>query len=114
MPGLEIIGAPTEVAPRRGVRAEDLRPVLAFVRAYYDWILVDLGRGLNRVAAAVLEEVDETFLVTTLDVPALHQTQRIVRSLMETGYGEPGSQAIGHHDRGTREDAWNPGLRRST
>jgi pilus assembly protein CpaE len=87
MPGLEIISAPTEVAPRRGVRAEDLRPVLAFVRAYYDWVLVDLGRGLNRVATAVLEEVDETFLVTTLDVPALHQTQRIVRSLLETGYG---------------------------
>jgi pilus assembly protein CpaE len=87
LPGLEIIGAPSAIAARRGLREENLAPVLAFVRSHYDWVVVDLGRGLNRTAAAVLEEVDEAFIVTTFDVPALHQTQNIVRSLLEVGYG---------------------------
>jgi Flp pilus assembly CpaE family ATPase len=34
-----------------------------------------------------LEETDETYLVTTLDVPALHQVKRIVKHLVDYGYG---------------------------
>jgi pilus assembly protein CpaE len=86
LPGLEIIGSPGANAARRGLREENLRPVLTFVRSHYDWVVVDLGRGFNRVAASVLEDVDETLIVTTFDVPALHQTQNIVRSLLEVGF----------------------------
>jgi len=35
---------------------------------------------------SVLDEIDETCLVTTLDVPALHQAKQIVQTLMNTGY----------------------------
>jgi Flp pilus assembly CpaE family ATPase len=35
-----------------------------------------------------LDEVDQAFLVTTLDVPALHQVQQIIRSLLDNGYGQ--------------------------
>jgi pilus assembly protein CpaE len=87
MPNLDVISAPAALAARRTLRADQLRPVLGFVRSHYDWTIADLGRNLNRIALAVLDEIDEAFLVTTFDVPALHQTQLIVRSLLETGYG---------------------------
>jgi pilus assembly protein CpaE len=34
-----------------------------------------------------LDEIDETYLVTTLDVPALHQSKQIIQTLTSVGYG---------------------------
>ncbi len=88
MPRLQVIRAPGATAEREEPKPEDVHTVLRFVRFQYDWTIVDLGRGLNPLVLNALEEVDEAFLVTTLDVPALHQVQQIVRSLLDNGYGQ--------------------------
>ena len=72
-------------------QAEDLRTVLRFVRFQYDCTVIDLGRGMNPMVLSALEEVDEAFLVTTLDVPALHQAQ--------TDRAQPAGARIRHPDR---------------
>jgi pilus assembly protein CpaE len=87
MPRLEVIRAPGSVAAREQPKEEDLLHVLRFVRFQYDWTIADLGRGLNPLTLSALEEIDEAFLVTTLDVPALHQVKQIVQTLLDTGYG---------------------------
>ena len=85
-PRLEIISAPSPVCLRQQPRPEQLQQVLRFVRQNYDWSIVDLGRNLGFLGMSVLDEIDETCLVTTLDVPALHQAKQIVQTLMNTGY----------------------------
>ena len=85
-PRLKVIRAPIAATEREPVRHEDVRTVLRFVRFQYDCTVVDLGRGMNPLVLSALEEVDEAFLVTTLDVPALHQVKQIVRSLLEHGF----------------------------
>ena len=85
-PRLKIIRAPIAATEREPVRHEDLRTVLRFVRFQYDWTIIDLGRGMNPLVMSGLEEVDEAFLVTTLDVPALHQVKQIVQSLRDYGF----------------------------
>ena len=85
-PRLEIISAPSPVCMRQQPRPEQLQQVLRFVRQNYDWSLIDLGRNLSFLGMSVLDEIDETCLVTTLDVPALHQAKQIVQTLMNTGY----------------------------
>jgi len=62
--------------------------VLSFARPQYDWTLVDLGRSLTRMGMAALEEIDEACLVTTLEVPALHQSKQIIQTLIDSGYGK--------------------------
>lgn len=84
--GLEIVTAPPP-SSRVALRPEQLRFVLSFVRTQYDWIVVDLGRSLNSASVGALEEIDDLFLVTTLEVPALHQTKLIVQKLLDSGYG---------------------------
>jgi pilus assembly protein CpaE len=84
-PRLQIIRAPIAATKREQVNQEDLRTVLRFVRFQYDWTVLDLGRGMNPMVMSALEEVDEAYLVTTLDVPALHQTKQIVQSLRDFG-----------------------------
>jgi pilus assembly protein CpaE len=88
MPGVEIIPSPTALASRQAPRDDQLRHVLGFVRPYYDWTIVDFGRSLTRLTMAALEEIDEACLVTTLEIPALHQAKQIVQALLDSGYGK--------------------------
>jgi pilus assembly protein CpaE len=83
--GLEVITAP--VPPVTKVMApENLKFVLSFLRTQYDWVVIDLGRSLNILSASALEDIDQLFLVTTLEVPALHQTKQLVQKLLDSGY----------------------------
>ncbi|HTT62502.1 MAG TPA: hypothetical protein VMG35_11695 [Bryobacteraceae bacterium] len=86
-PGLEIIAAPTGYLPKDPVPGEALGKVVTFVRAHYAWTVVDLGSTLNLATITVLEEIDDIFLVTTLEVPALHQAKHAVQALINAGYG---------------------------
>jgi pilus assembly protein CpaE len=61
---------------------------LSFARPHYDWTLVDLGRSLTRMGMSALEEIDEACVVTTLEVPALHQCKQIIQTLLDGGYGK--------------------------
>jgi len=86
IPGLEVIAAPTTATLREPLAGEPLRHVLQFTRGVYDWIVVDMGRGLNTLTAGILEEIDEMYLIATLDLPALHQTKQVVQAALDTGY----------------------------
>ena len=88
IPGVEIMASPLALASRQQPNCEQIRHVVAFARPNYDWSLVDLGRGLSRISMSVLEEIDEACLVTTLEVPALHQCKQIVQTLLDSGYGK--------------------------
>jgi pilus assembly protein CpaE len=86
-PGLEILGAPSGYLPKDAVPGEPLAKVVAFARAHYGWTVVDLGSTLNLATVTVLDEIDEIFLVTTLEVPSLHQAKQAVQTLINAGFG---------------------------
>ena len=88
IPGVEIVAAPLALASKQQIKDEQIRHVLGFARPHYDWTLVDLGRSLSHNAMAALEEIDEACLVTTLEVPALHQSKQIIQTLLDSGYGK--------------------------
>ena len=88
IPGVEIVSSPPTLASKFQARDEQIRHVIAFARPYYDWTLVDLGRSLSQMAMAALEEIDEVCLVTTLEVPALHQSKQVIQTLLDGGYGK--------------------------
>lgn len=86
IPNVEIVSAPVAVASRQMPRQDQVRHVLGFVRLHYDWTVVDLGRSLNPVTMNALEEIDDACLVTTLEIPALHQAKQIAETLLSSGY----------------------------
>ena len=65
--------------------AERVRHVLRFAQSLYSWIVVDLGR-LNASSLAILEETTELFVVTTPQLTALFEANRILRRLLEAGF----------------------------
>jgi len=88
IPGVEIMASPLVLAARQQPSGDQIRHVVAFARPNYDWSLMDLGRGLSRISMSALEEIDEACLVTTLEVPALHQSKQIIQTLLDSGYGK--------------------------
>jgi pilus assembly protein CpaE len=54
--------------------------VLAFVRGFYRWIVLDLGR-LTVLSLSLLERIDSLFLVTATTVPALFEAKRVMGAL---------------------------------
>ncbi len=87
-PGVEVIMAPPMAATSWHHKREELKHIIPFVRSNYDWTLIDLGKGLTPLVMSVIDEVDETFLVSTLEVPSLHQTKAIVQMLLDAGYAQ--------------------------
>ncbi len=86
-PRLEVISAPDPATVRTFPTPEQMTKVLTFVRTQYDWSVIDLGRNMNFLGLSILDEIDETFLVTTLEIPALHRAKQILQKLTDSGYG---------------------------
>jgi pilus assembly protein CpaE len=86
-PRLEIITAPDPATLRVMPSPEQVIKVLSFIRTQYDWSFIDLGRNMNFLGLSILDEIDETFLVTTLEIPALHRAKQILQKLTDSGYG---------------------------
>ena len=82
---LSVIPAPASYSRWDHPDEEQLRQVLQFMRTQHDWIVLDLGRSLNSIATAVLDEIDQLFLISTLEVVALHGLKAIVHGLFEQG-----------------------------
>jgi pilus assembly protein CpaE len=87
-PGLDVIAAPADLVSKHQLNREQVQHVLSFARLYYDWTVVDLGRGLGLMTMSVLDEIDDLYLVTSAEVPALHLTKKIVEVLKSSGYSE--------------------------
>jgi pilus assembly protein CpaE len=86
IPGLEVISAPTSMAAKQEPKLAEIRHVLGFARKQYQWTVADAGRGLDESTMTAIESADEACLVTTPEIPALHQTRHILQRLLDGGY----------------------------
>ena len=87
-PRLAVITSPAEPVLDGPLDPAPYREILRFVRANYDWIIADLGRGLNHFSLSLMEDMDQIFLVTHAEVPAFYQTKNIVQALRSLGQRE--------------------------
>ncbi len=85
-PGLEVIAASSSEIMREYPAPSDVRNVLRFARAQYDFVLADLGHGLDPGDLGLLEELDELILVTTPEMPALQMTKVLNQQLSRLGF----------------------------
>ncbi len=63
-----------------------LQEVLEHARSMYDWVVLDLPSVFQRTTIYTLAETDQTFMVTTSELPSLHLTRRAVGLLGQLGF----------------------------
>ncbi len=78
--GVFVLPAPSKLLPG-DCQVERVQQVIRFMRTQHDWVVLDFGRGVNPLLAAVGEELDELFLITTIDIPSLHMAKSMLRTL---------------------------------
>ena len=91
--GLDVLPAPAE-PPFSELPAEPCLNVLRFARAYYDWMVLDLGRGRNNLVATLSGATDNLFLVTTAEIASLFQARRVLRWLEDRAEGRVRAKVI--------------------
>lgn len=93
IPNLEIITAPATPAAKQ-ITGPQLKQVLSFVRTQYDWTVLDLGRNITPQMLSLLDLVQELYVVTTHEVPALHQAKQMIQYLVNSGYPQANLRLI--------------------
>lgn len=78
-------------APDTPERAIDVRPevverIFGLARGRYDFVLVDVGRVLDKVTVRALDEADTIYIVIQSTLPYLHNAKRLVGVLSGLGY----------------------------
>jgi pilus assembly protein CpaE len=79
--GVAVLAYPPETLQPEPLRADQARPLLTVLRATYDWVVMDLGHGMNDGNADLISQADRVVVVTRQDVPAIRLTRRYIKSL---------------------------------
>jgi pilus assembly protein CpaE len=82
--GIDVLLPPNSARLAEPLTGERVRHVLRFARTLYRWIVVDLGT-VNPVSTAMLEEVRNLYVVTTYEFPALWDTAKALKLLVNLG-----------------------------
>lgn len=82
-PGVGVIPSPDGFTHESAPGRDDLRHVVRFMRTQHDWVVLDLGRSFNEIAAALYQELDELLLISVLEVTALHGLKAIAQKLRD-------------------------------
>lgn len=76
--GIDLLAAPFQPADYETVSRDRIRQVVRFLRAQYDYVIMDTPKSFHPASIGVLEEADEICLLTTPTLPAV---RNLVRSL---------------------------------
>ncbi|HWR50489.1 MAG TPA: AAA family ATPase [Bryobacteraceae bacterium] len=84
-PRLDVLPSPISTVFREDFRPDTLREAMLTANGLYDWVIADLGRGLNPYSAELLGGFDEICLVTTPTASAVYQAGQILARAVERG-----------------------------
>ncbi len=85
-PGYFLLPAPDTPERALDVTPESVERIFALARGHYDFLLVDVGRVLDRVTVRALDEADTIYVVVQSTLPYLHNAKRLIGVLTGLGY----------------------------
>jgi pilus assembly protein CpaE len=109
--GLDVIASPETASRAHEPKADQLEWVMDFLRREYDYVILDSQLAFQDSKAAIIEQSDEVYIVSTPDVAALRDLARLVENL---SLSEPASSKL--HvvvNRSTATDSIKPSVFRS-
>ena len=89
IPGLEIVSSPQRSGSTQAMPEQEQFGKCCFASVQLRMDRCGSGPQPEPVAVTALDEIDEIYLVTTLEVPALHQAKQMVHTLMDAATGKP-------------------------
>jgi len=84
-PGVDVLGSVPTPNFQPLPTADQMHDVLRFLRGQYGAVVLDLGRAVTPLLMSTFEHVDNVFVVTPLEIPALHCAEHIAATLLNRG-----------------------------
>jgi len=83
--GVHVLPSPSYLNGHPPVTREVMDRLLTTMKNTFDFIIVDGGQSLDSPALKVIEMADRIFLITLLNLPCLHNTNNLLKSLSSSG-----------------------------
>lgn len=74
--GVHLLSAPFHPERAESVTADQVKQILQFLKQQYDYVLVDVSNSFAPRTLSVFEKSDETYLISSVDLPSLRNIQR--------------------------------------
>ena len=93
--GLHLLGFRPENSNENYEKAHQIGKLLPVLREVYDYIIVDMSRGVDRLFSSVISPANKVFLVTQQNLVAIRNTTRIAKVLaLEFGIGKDNLEVV--------------------
>lgn len=79
--GVYLLPRPVELETGEHIKPDDLRRILALLKATFSHLIVDVSKSFGRLDLSVMEVSDKVLLVTQLDLSCLRNVVRITQFL---------------------------------
>lgn len=84
--GVHVLPSPAYLNGHHSPTPAIMQRLLALMRQLFDVVIIDGGQSLNDAALKGLQLSDEVLLVSTLSLPCLSNTNRLLQSFTDLGY----------------------------
>jgi pilus assembly protein CpaE len=86
--GLHILGVKDKELPRLDLKG--LGALVQKLNERYAWLIIDLSQELTLMSEILIDSIDELVMISTGDLPALRNAQRMLSSLPDGARGKAG------------------------
>jgi pilus assembly protein CpaE len=83
--GVSFIAAPDTFSASPVIEERAVAKLIDLARNQYPWVVIDAGPSLGCGVEPVFQMANVIYLVTQLDIPSLHNTQRFLSHMQEAG-----------------------------
>ena len=77
--GAFLLPRPVQIDPKAAINGEELRRVIALLKATFTHLVIDVSKSLGPLDLAAMEMSDDVLLVTQLDLPCLRNVVRLAQ-----------------------------------
>ena len=97
--GLDVLCAPTAVAPFYSLTPEKISAILDVLRGEYDYVIIDMPRALVDWVGPILKRASQMLIVSDTSVPCVRHARRLIDFYREDHVGLPVEIVINREDR---------------
>ncbi|MGD1072232.1 MAG: hypothetical protein ABSB15_19055 [Bryobacteraceae bacterium] len=91
---LDLIASPDDLAAKRPGGPHDIAHLMRFIRSMYPITIVDFGRHISSSALDALPELEQLYVLTSVELEALDQAKELLGIAAQRGFGPSRVQVL--------------------
>ena len=85
-PNLDLISTPENVERIVLIKPDCIGRIIDLGTQKYDYVLIDIGVGIDPISIHALGKVDELYIVSTLSIPSIRKTSKFIKFWEDLNY----------------------------